>query len=274
MRQVTGCRGQRVHGDVVPLDPRFGSGNTSRNRVSRSVATTCPPGPTWPHSQRAIDPRRAHSRHRHPAPTPARAGARSSPDPASPPASSAGHGRPARRCPARNPAPSAAAIALPASGPRARITHGSAGAVDQHPAQDVTPAPGYSHVVTGTGRLVAVSGQVAIGEDGQLVGPATHPRRPGRCLRTCGAAWRQRGCPSARSSSSPTTSPTWRTCQAVRAVRDEFIDTDRPLASTAVQAGRWSARVPAADGPGAARGNAGRSSRRPLSGSAADAGFP
>jgi enamine deaminase RidA (YjgF/YER057c/UK114 family) len=37
--------------------------------------------------------------------------------------------------------------------------------------EGVTPGPGYSHVVTGTGRLVAVSGQVAIGEDGQLVGP-------------------------------------------------------------------------------------------------------
>ena len=37
--------------------------------------------------------------------------------------------------------------------------------------EGVIPGPGYSHVVTGTGRLVAVSGQVAIGEDGQIVGP-------------------------------------------------------------------------------------------------------
>jgi enamine deaminase RidA (YjgF/YER057c/UK114 family) len=35
----------------------------------------------------------------------------------------------------------------------------------------VTPGPGYSHVVTGAGRLVAVSGQGAIGGDGQLAGP-------------------------------------------------------------------------------------------------------
>jgi len=38
-----------------------------------------------------------------------------------------------------------------------------------------------------------------------------------------------------RSSSSPSTSPTWRTFAVVRTVRDEFIDTARPPASTAVQ---------------------------------------
>jgi hypothetical protein len=51
----------------------------------------------------------------------------------------------------------------------------------------VTPGPGYSHVVTGSGQLVAVSGQVPIGENGQLAGLAIRPCWPARCLRTSGA---------------------------------------------------------------------------------------
>lgn len=35
----------------------------------------------------------------------------------------------------------------------------------------VPPGPGYSHAVTVTGRLAFVSGQVALDEGGQLVGP-------------------------------------------------------------------------------------------------------
>lgn len=34
----------------------------------------------------------------------------------------------------------------------------------------VAPATGYTHVVSGTGRLVAVSGQLALDEEGKLVG--------------------------------------------------------------------------------------------------------
>ncbi|HEX6351272.1 MAG TPA: RidA family protein, partial [Candidatus Dormibacteraeota bacterium] len=36
----------------------------------------------------------------------------------------------------------------------------------------LAPGPGYSHVVTGSGRLVYVSGQVALDEQGNLVGGA------------------------------------------------------------------------------------------------------
>lgn len=34
----------------------------------------------------------------------------------------------------------------------------------------VAPGNGYTHVVTGPGRWVAISGQVALGPDGELVG--------------------------------------------------------------------------------------------------------
>ncbi|MFE3641437.1 RidA family protein [Streptomyces sp. NPDC059169] len=57
------------------------------------------------------------------------------------------------------------------------------------PAPDgVFPATAYTHVVTGTGRLVAVSGQIALGEAGELVGegdPAAQARQVFENLRRC-----------------------------------------------------------------------------------------
>ncbi|MFI8090844.1 RidA family protein [Streptomyces sp. NPDC086080] len=52
----------------------------------------------------------------------------------------------------------------------------------------VAPGTGYTHVVTGTGRLVAVSGQVAFDADGKLVGegdPAAQARQVFENLRRC-----------------------------------------------------------------------------------------
>jgi enamine deaminase RidA (YjgF/YER057c/UK114 family) len=99
----------------------------------------------------------------------------------------------------------------------------------------VAPGPGYSHVVTGTGQLVAVSGQVATGEDGQLVGPgdpSAQARQVFENLRRCLAA--------AGLSFGEVIKLTYYLTDmahlpAVRTVRDEFIDTARPPASTAVQ---------------------------------------
>jgi enamine deaminase RidA (YjgF/YER057c/UK114 family) len=60
------------------------------------------------------------------------------------------------------------------------------------PAPDgVAPAAQYSHVVMGTGRFVAVSGQLALDEDGKLVGegdPAAQARQVFENLRRCLAA--------------------------------------------------------------------------------------
>ncbi|MFJ9931329.1 RidA family protein [Streptomyces misionensis] len=55
----------------------------------------------------------------------------------------------------------------------------------------VAPAAQYSHVVSATGRLVAVSGQLALDEDGALVGPgdpAAQARQVFENLRRCLAA--------------------------------------------------------------------------------------
>jgi enamine deaminase RidA (YjgF/YER057c/UK114 family) len=101
--------------------------------------------------------------------------------------------------------------------------------------EGVTPGPGYSHVVTGDGHLVAVSGQVALGENGQIVGPgdpSAQARQVFENLRRCLAA--------AGLSFDEVIKLTYYLTDvaylpAIRTVRDEFIDTARPPASTAVQ---------------------------------------
>lgn len=55
----------------------------------------------------------------------------------------------------------------------------------------VAPAAQYSHVVTATGRIVAVSGQLALDEDGKPVGPGdpvAQARQVFENLRRCLAA--------------------------------------------------------------------------------------
>ncbi|MFD8596656.1 RidA family protein [Kitasatospora sp. NPDC059646] len=60
----------------------------------------------------------------------------------------------------------------------------------------VAPAANYTHVVTGAGRLVQVSGQVALDEHGEVVGegdPLAQARQVfanlGRCLAAAGAGF-------------------------------------------------------------------------------------
>jgi enamine deaminase RidA (YjgF/YER057c/UK114 family) len=94
---------------------------------------------------------------------------------------------------------------------------------------------GYSHVVTGRGRLVAVSGQLAQDHTGNLVGPgdpAAQARQVfanlGRCLAEVGAGF------------DDVMKLTFflvdaADLPAVREARDEVFDKARPPASTAVQ---------------------------------------
>jgi enamine deaminase RidA (YjgF/YER057c/UK114 family) len=99
----------------------------------------------------------------------------------------------------------------------------------------VAAGRGYSQVVTGRGRLVVVSGQLAQDENGELVGggdPAAQARQVfenlGRCLAQVGAGF------------ADVLKLTFflldvADLPAVRAARDAVIDTTRPPASTAVQ---------------------------------------
>jgi enamine deaminase RidA (YjgF/YER057c/UK114 family) len=100
--------------------------------------------------------------------------------------------------------------------------------------QGVAPGNGYSHVVTGTGQWVAISGQVALDADGNFVGPDD----PGaqaeqvfanleRCLATVGATFEN------------VVKLTFFVTDigylpAIRVVRDRYIRGPKP-ASTAVQ---------------------------------------
>ena len=94
---------------------------------------------------------------------------------------------------------------------------------------------GYSHVVWGRGRFIAVSGQIALDEHGELVGPgdpAAQARQVfanlGRCLTAAGATFQD------------VVKLTYFVTDiahlpAVRTARDEVIDIAHPPASSAVQ---------------------------------------
>ncbi|MGW5049826.1 RidA family protein [Actinokineospora sp. NPDC004072] len=103
-----------------------------------------------------------------------------------------------------------------------------------HP-DGVFPSDGYTHVVTGTGRLVVLSGQMPFDPDGEFVGtgdPAAQARQVftniGRCLAAAGASFAD----LVRLNYYITDISH---VPVILAVRDEFIDTDRPPASTVVQ---------------------------------------
>ncbi|MEU1500724.1 RidA family protein [Streptomyces sp. NPDC005732] len=104
------------------------------------------------------------------------------------------------------------------------------------PAPDgVAPAAAYSHVVLGSGRFVAVSGQLALDEDGRLVGeddPAAQARQVFENLRRCLAA--------AGATFDDVVKLTYFVTDmahmpAVRAARDAHIPADRLPAASAVQ---------------------------------------
>jgi enamine deaminase RidA (YjgF/YER057c/UK114 family) len=99
----------------------------------------------------------------------------------------------------------------------------------------VAPAAAYTHVVMGTGRFVAVSGQLALDEDGKLVGegdPAAQAHQVFENLRRCLA--------SAGATFDDVVKLTFFVTDmaympAVRAARDEHISPGRLPAASAVQ---------------------------------------
>lgn len=105
-----------------------------------------------------------------------------------------------------------------------------------HPKPDgVAPGNGYSHVVTGPGRWVAIAGQVALDANAELVGPGDAAAQARQvfanldaCLKAAGATFDQvvkLGIYVTDLAVLP----------AIRTARDEYVDTANPPASTAVQ---------------------------------------
>ncbi|MEV3856359.1 RidA family protein [Streptomyces sp. NPDC050095] len=103
------------------------------------------------------------------------------------------------------------------------------------PVDGVVPGNGYSHVVVGEGRLVVVSGQIALDGNGELVGAgdaAAQARQVFENLRRCLAA--------AGATFTDVVKLTYFVTDIgilpqVREARDAHIDTKRPPASSAVQ---------------------------------------
>ncbi|MEU0091600.1 RidA family protein [Kribbella sp. NPDC006257] len=101
--------------------------------------------------------------------------------------------------------------------------------------EGVAPGNGYSHVVTGPGRWVAIAGQVALDGDGQLVGeddPEAQARQVFANLERCLAA---AGATFADVVKLNVFVTDIAFLPVIRAVRDTYVDTANPPASTAVQ---------------------------------------
>jgi enamine deaminase RidA (YjgF/YER057c/UK114 family) len=115
--------------------------------------------------------------------------------------------------------------------------HGERGAHLTHIAapEGLPPGNGYSHVVWGEGRFVAVSGQIAVDARGEITGtgdPAAQARQVfanlDRCLAAAGAGWGD-----VLKLTFFVTDMAF--LPAVRQARDAYVDTARPPASSAVQ---------------------------------------
>ena len=99
----------------------------------------------------------------------------------------------------------------------------------------IAPATGYSHVVLGSGRFIAISGQIALDENGELVGsgdPAAQAEQVFENLRRCLAA--------AGATFADVVKLTFFLTDvahlpAIRAARDAVMDPSKLPASSAVQ---------------------------------------
>jgi enamine deaminase RidA (YjgF/YER057c/UK114 family) len=95
--------------------------------------------------------------------------------------------------------------------------------------------PGYSHAVTGRGRLVAISGQVALDEDGQLVGTGDLEAQARQVFANLDRALAAAGASFTDVIKLNYYVTDIAMLPVVRTIRDEYVNTARPPASTAVQ---------------------------------------
>lgn len=103
--------------------------------------------------------------------------------------------------------------------------------------EGLAPGPGYSHAVTGRGRWVAIAGQVALDEAGQLVGPGDMEAQARQVFANLNRALAAAGASFTDVIKLNFYLTDISLLRLVRPVRDEYVDTARPPASTAVQVG-------------------------------------
>lgn len=99
----------------------------------------------------------------------------------------------------------------------------------------LAPGPGYSHAVTGRGRWVATSGQVAIDGEGKLVGPGDPEAQTRQVFANLDQALAAAGASFTDVIKLNYYVTDIAMLPVVRTIRDEYVDTARPPASTAVQ---------------------------------------
>lgn len=99
----------------------------------------------------------------------------------------------------------------------------------------MTPGNGYSHAVAARGRLVAIAGQVAMDEHGDLVGAGDPARQAERVFENLRSALAAAGATFADVVKLGIFVTDIAFLPAVRAARDRYVDTAHPPASTAVQ---------------------------------------
>ena len=105
-----------------------------------------------------------------------------------------------------------------------------------HPKPDgVAPGNGYSHVVTGPGRWVAIAGQVALDANGDLVGPGDAEAQAGQVFANLDACLKAAGATFTQVVKLGIYVTDLAVLPAIRKARDEYVDTANPPASTAVQ---------------------------------------
>lgn len=105
-----------------------------------------------------------------------------------------------------------------------------------HPKPDgVAPGNGYSHVVTGPGRWVAIAGQVALDANAELVGPGDAAAQARQVFVNLDACLKAAGATFAQVVKLGIYVTDLAVLPAIRTARDEYVDTANPPASTAVQ---------------------------------------
>jgi enamine deaminase RidA (YjgF/YER057c/UK114 family) len=99
----------------------------------------------------------------------------------------------------------------------------------------MTPGNGYSHAVAASGRLVAIAGQVAMDEHGELVGPGDPVAQTERVFENLRLALDVAGASFADIIKFGVYVTDISILPVVREIRDRHVDRARPPASTAVQ---------------------------------------
>lgn len=100
----------------------------------------------------------------------------------------------------------------------------------------MAPGNGYSHVVVAEGgHIVAIAGQVAMDEDGGLVGPGDPSAQAERVYQNLSLALAAVGATFTDVIKLSAFVTDIAILPAVREVRDRYIDVERPPASTAVE---------------------------------------